>query len=242
MSIVLLVLLLVGGGAVALLIKNRGHGPGAISTPTVSVAQKNATATVVALASVNPYSPGSGTLVLNDPLHDNSRGYKWDSTTNIGLNSCGFRGGAYHLTEAKSGGVACIPEARGLALSDVTFEATVSVAQGDNGGIALRINQKNTTFYYFSIYTNGKYVFEVYLSGKYKVLLQSTSAFIHQGLNQPNTLAVVAVGSNFVLYVNSHRLNSTRDSTYSSGQIGMIAFYDNGPSDVIASNARAWKM
>src|SRR5262249_24218232 len=34
----------------------------------------------------NPYPPYQGTLVLNDPLHDNSHSYNWDESTS----SCQF--------------------------------------------------------------------------------------------------------------------------------------------------------
>src|SRR5258708_34496580 len=62
--------------------------------------QKNATATAIA-SNMNPYSPFTGSLVLNDPLSDNSRGHQWQTYSDSATgNSCHFVGGAYHVVDA----------------------------------------------------------------------------------------------------------------------------------------------
>ncbi len=50
----------------------------------------------------NPYSPGTGTLALNDPLTDNSLGYFWGEENDSG-GSCGFSIGAYHVLLSQQG-------------------------------------------------------------------------------------------------------------------------------------------
>src|SRR5215471_11623749 len=68
----LVVLLVIAGLIVTL--RPRTNSPGITQVqPTAGPAQLAATATV--LASRNPYSPYTGSLVLNDPLQDNSAGY-----------------------------------------------------------------------------------------------------------------------------------------------------------------------
>jgi hypothetical protein len=62
-----------------------------VATATAQVratttAQAKATASFIA-ANPNPY-PGGGTLVLLDPLRDNSKGYNWDE--NIGQKICHY--------------------------------------------------------------------------------------------------------------------------------------------------------
>src|SRR5207248_8288956 len=49
------------------------------------------TPTLTPTTAANPYG---GTLVLDDPLRNNSNGYRWDETTN----HCTFRGGVYYVT------------------------------------------------------------------------------------------------------------------------------------------------
>src|SRR5438132_348194 len=71
--------------------------------------------TTTANSSQNPYPPNTGTLVLNDPLTDNSRGYKWDESSFSGTGTCGFTGGAYHINVQKAG-LICIAEAKDLVL------------------------------------------------------------------------------------------------------------------------------
>jgi len=206
------------------------------SKPTVD---SNATAT--AISSQNPYPPHTGTLILNDPLRDNSKGYKWDEASYAGGDSCGFSGGAYHIIEKS--GLICIPEASQLNLNNFAFEADITIAQGDNGGIAFRIDQVNKTFYSFDIGTSGGYVLSVY-NGKYTTLSQGTNSVIKQGLNQTNRVAVVANGNLITIYVNNQILDSVHDSAYNHGQIGVAAFtaINKAETNVIVSNVRVWKL
>jgi hypothetical protein len=118
------------------------------STPTIDVtATANAAATVTAVANQNPYPPNSGTLVLNDPMQDNSRGYLWDhNSDNSG--SCTFTGGVYRI-RAPSKGYICVPEAASLVFTDLAFEANLVLAQGDEEAITFRLDQNSVTYYAF---------------------------------------------------------------------------------------------
>ncbi len=233
----LLLLILLGAGLFALL-RSGSNNTSVSSTPT-PVVHATTQATPTANSAQNPYPPNSGTLVLNDPLTDNSKGYKWDESSFSGTDSCGFTGGAYHIVEKT--GLICIPEAKDLVLSNFAFEANIKIVKGDNGGIGFRINQVNKTFYNFDITTSGSYVLQAY-TGKYSTLSQGTNSVINKGLNQSNLVAVVANGDLITIYVNNQIIDSVHDKTFSQGQIGVLSFGDNGPTDVIASNARAWKL
>ena len=71
-----------------------------------------------------PDVPMSAYLVVNDPLTDNSKGYKWDESSFSSTDSCGFTNGAYHIIEKT--GLICIPEASNLVLSNFAFGSSAS--------------------------------------------------------------------------------------------------------------------
>ena len=71
--------------------------------------------------------------------------------------------------------------------------------------------------------------------------MDSVTPAIHTGLNQANTLAVVAQGNTFDLYVNDEKVDSVSDSTYSQGEIGVLAANQAGNgTEVVFSNAMVW--
>ncbi len=58
----------------------------------------------------------------------------------------------------------------------------------------------------------------------------------------PNVLAAVANGSQISLYVNNALIGNVTDSTYTSGQIGLVAGDMGKATDVAFSDAKAWKL
>src|SRR6266487_2358953 len=106
------ILLFVGGGAGLVYSSLANHTAPLQNTPTTQVhatssptthASPTAQAAPTLQASptistvANPYPPHTGSLALNDPLKDNSKGYRWD----IGLFAhggiCSFIGGSYRV-------------------------------------------------------------------------------------------------------------------------------------------------
>lgn len=57
------------------------------------------------------------------------------------------------------------------------------------------------------------------------------------GLGQSNTIAVVANGSTIDLYVNSQKVDSVNDSTFSQGYVGVAA---STSTEAVFSNAVVW--
>jgi hypothetical protein len=184
-------------------------------------------------------------------MHDNSKGNKWDEQTLNGTNGdtnvyvCGFSGGAYHLTTTSSG-LFCNPEAPNLVFSNVAFEAKMTILKGDMAGVGVRWNQKGASGYLFEITTQGGYVLEgINLSGNglpYTILRQGGDASIKQGLNQINLIALVANGTTLSAYVNNQLVATAQDSTYSQGQLAVYGEGVNQASNVVASDARVWKI
>ena len=238
-GVVTLVVAVIVSGLFALL--PRGSTDSQAGTATLA-------ATSTSNVSANPYS-GGGTLVLDDPLKDNSKGYKWDEGTlnnNVGISHCTFSNGAYHTTitpskPANSSGLSCNPEASSLVFSNVAFEVKTDVLQGSTSGVIVRVDQAPGNYYTFTIDTSGNYFFNIYSNNTPKLLTSGSNAIINKGLNQTNLVAIVAKGQTISGYVNGQFLASVDDKTYGQGQIGVYGG-GTGNVDVAMTNARVWKL
>ena len=71
--------------------------------------------------------------------------------------------------------------------------------------------------------------------------LDASTSSIHTVLGQTNLLAVVASNDILNLYVNHQLINTQQDSTFSSGQIAVVAENENSPTEVVFRNARVWQ-
>jgi len=248
-GVIVLLLLLIGEGSFLLLSKRT------LSAPTTQ--QLNATATSKANTTApdtqNPYSPHSGTLALVDAMHDNSKGYKWDEATwddsngGKGKSVCGYSGGAYHITRTSKGALVCAPEAKPLVFSSAAFEVNLTIEQGYETGVFIHLDQAQLSGYLFAVNVGGSYVLEAANfnasnpKDQDKIFRSGANSAIKKGLHQTNLLAIVANGDTLSIYVNNQFVDSFPDKTYTNGQIGIYAYGDNA-CDVIASNARVWKL
>ncbi|GHO93566.1 hypothetical protein KSF_036140 [Reticulibacter mediterranei] len=244
-GIVVLALILVGEGFV-LFSSSRPAPPKPQATATP------AGVTPTAQQNQNPYGALGGTLVASDPMRDNSKGYKWDEATmnddkNHSQQVCTFKDGAYHLTSSAKGGLICDPEAPALTISNLVFEANLTINKGNETGLTIRVDQTKATNYLFYIDTQGNYGIGIEnpnaanQNDQYKSLNQGKNAAIKIGLNQSNLLAIAANGDTMSVYVNGQFVASVQDKTYSSGQIGIYAYGDTG-CDIAVSNVRVWKL
>jgi hypothetical protein len=213
---------------------------GTSSNPNTTTVMPTPTPTPVA-ANSNPYSPYSGTLALDDPLNDNSRGYGWQDTSAPSSNggwACQFTGGAYHAIEMQHNGFdSCHTN---LQASNFALEVHMQIISGTCGGLILRDTMNVAHAYSFQVCQDGSYHlyrFDGFSSGQ--TVQSSSSSAITTGLYQSNLIAAVANGSNFDLYVNNQKIASVNDSSYSQGQFGVSA---NGNSEAVYTNARMWTL
>ena len=248
-----------GTGLSVALFRQNGNGTPGTTTTTGKIPSANSTATastspatpgatttpLILLQTKNPYPPHTGVLILDDPMHDNSKGYQWDTTSIAGSGSCGFSNNLYHvMQDSPLGGItSCNPEANVPALTNFTFQVQMTLVHGDEGGITFRGKQSN--FYLFAIGSDGSYHLDVVNDNSGvslpKTLKQASSPYI-KGSGSSNLLAVVAIGNTISLYMNSNLLATVTDSTYSSGQIGVAASENSNATDAAFSNAKVWKM
>ena len=211
-----------------------------IATKATAQAQASATAAVIA-ANPNPYTPGIGKLALIDPLSDNSKGYKWDTGTQAD-GTCAFSGGGYHSSTPKTN-FYYVCSAAVTDFSNFAFEVQAKILKGDCSGMVFRADTNTGKLYFFEVCQDGSYSFSRYLdfSGKnVKDLAGGSSAAIVAGLNQMNTIAVVAQGSTLTIYVNKQKISSVTDSSFTHGHIGMFADASKNPTEAAFSNARVW--
>lgn len=212
------------------------------ATTATAVANAHATATASTItANPNPYPPGAGTLALLDPLNDNRKGFGWsENSTN-----CVFTGGAYHVI-APDPRFFAYCAARSTNFVNFAYEVQMKIIRGDVGGIIFRANSTNSNFYQFFVSQAGSYGLFLCPGNNCKQLVATTaSAAINKGLNATNLVAVVAKGTSITLYINRQQVASVNDGTFSQGQIGVVAspFANAGhPTEVVYSNARAWRL
>jgi CHAT domain-containing protein len=197
-------------------------------------------ANATAATAIDPYSPTYGKLPLNDSL---SKPYKWDAypTDSAGF-TCQFSNGAYHVSESKPPHSPFCSETQ-TQFSNFAFEVQMTIIHGDCGGMVFRYDGTNLKYYYFEVCASGNYNLGVQFDNThYKVLAYKSSPAITTGLNQLNTIAVVANGSTLDLYVNHQKIDSVSDSTYSEGYLGLEVDATANPTEVAFTNAKVWTL
>ena len=184
----------------------------------------------------------SGNPAFNDALSDASGNNGWDTNINTqGNTGCQFNNGAYHALEAMSGYLQpCFAETSNF--SNFAYQVTLTIDQGNQGGIIFRANTAKSQYYLFRVGTDGSYTLERYTSNQVITLSSGFSVAIATGTGQSNTLAVIAHKSTLALFANSTYIASVTDSTLTSGQIGVVALDFTLPTDVEFSNAQVWTL
>ncbi|HLJ35978.1 MAG TPA: hypothetical protein VKU38_20130 [Ktedonobacteraceae bacterium] len=253
LAIIAVVVILVAAGIIGAVAVNNNNTQRASATATAiaqtqltatSAVNTNLTATAAAVTTTYPFS---NNLVLNDPLSNNSKGFKWDEATpSSSQGGCTFQGQSYHVSEPQTGFFNyCI--ASGTNFANFTYEVEMMIAKGDAGGLIFRANTsgQNPSFYYFRLNQDGTYNFFLYVDSSgtnARTLAHGNAKGFNTGLNQTNLISIVAKGSTLSLYINKQLLTSVTDSTYTSGQIGLAADYINGATEVVYTNAKVWKL
>jgi len=213
----------------------------AASTVTARIGSDNATATVMALQDLLAQDM-SGTPTLDDRLSDSTSPSRWDLNINTQNNTgCQFINGDYHVKEVQFGYYQpCFAEATNF--HKFVYQVTMTIDQGSQGGMLFRANHDRSQYYLFRIGTDGSYTLEVYNNNHVTPLSSGFSAAIQAGIGQSNTLQVIAKNSTIDLFVNSTFINSVSDSSYASGQIGVVALDYSLPTEVEFSNAQVWTL
>ncbi|MBE3561753.1 MAG: hypothetical protein IMW89_21400, partial [Ktedonobacteraceae bacterium] len=204
-----------------------------------------ATAQAIAAATdstKNPYPPSTGTLTLNDPLKDNTRGNKWAEDSDV-AGSCSFVGQAYHASMLLPGIEYCFAQA--ASFTNVAYQVQMTLVKGDSGGLLLRGAPPAGKFYYCFIRSDGSYGIQLYTEKSTSpagTLASGTSPAIRTGFGQSNLLAVVAQGNTLEMYVNLQKVATAHDNTYQSGYVGVAVHSNLDATEGIFQDARVWKL
>jgi hypothetical protein len=230
-----------------------------IFAPPVPSSQTRANATATAQASATAAAPAnaaalqailsqatSGTPTLTDSLSTPSNN-KWEQLSASNLTqsgSCAYSGGAYESSMPTKGFFQpCYAQAP--TFSNFAYEVQMTIKQGDEGGLLFRADPTNSKFYLFRITQSGAYDLFVYIDNQgthAKNLLSNSTSLFKQGLNQPNTITVVARGGSMYFYINGQYIDGVSNTTLSSGKIGVFSESNTNPTDVAFSKARVWQL
>lgn len=228
----------------------------AASTATVQV---QATTTVQQENPYPSYLPGSGQLALYDPLTDDSKGYQWVPAKPMSLppsnGNCAFKPtGLDALVKGDENYVVyfhpCITTHTDF--SDFAYEIHMTLLAGDCGGITFR--GQGDAFYYFVICQNGRYRVVKYMQDPglgitptpnlNPVLRDLSSQFINMNLNQDNLIALWVKGDQMKLYINGQFIDTIQDSSYTTGEIGVLvkSWKLHTLTEAVFSTARVWTL
>lgn len=190
-----------------------------------------------------PYPPSGWRQVINDSMKN--RQGDWAEQTEPDGSTCKFAQDGYHLTEVNTKGAYINLCTRHYTdFTDLAFEAQLVFIKGESGGIILRTSNTSRAFYYFWINRAGGYGFDLYDNSAHKLLKRGSHTAIHPDPYQSNSIAVVAQGNTFDLYVNGQLINTVTDEERSlgHGRIGLVAnSTTTSPTEVVFSNIKVWE-
>ena len=241
--LIVLVILLIAGASVGfvLLRNNQARAnlpPSVTSGPTRNTdnAAVNATGTASAFYSLYDTDTSSSLPTKNDPLSNNSQGLQWDEGQ-----GCTFTGGAYHVSNTQSSGVsACM--AHKSNFSDFLCQVQMTIIKGSYGSLIFRSNDALSNFYIFREGQDGVFTFAKYSNSADTEIEHSPSLAFKQGPNQTNLLAVIVQGSHLIFYINAQYVYDTYDTSFRSGEIGLVAGSIGSPTEVVYNNLKIWAL
>jgi transcriptional regulator with XRE-family HTH domain len=223
--------------------RNQSHR---VPTPTrtIPVMDDAATAHAAATATLSatypdPYPPRSGKLAFYDPL---SGPYLWRNETNSSFGTiCQFKQGVYHVSEShtNNAGTCFNTDFDG---HNIAIEVQMKIVEGDCGGIIFRSNEPED--YQLAVCQDGYYYVNLYKGySDPKMLVEKFSPAVTIGQNQLNVIAIVANGNTFDLYANQQKIDTIHDSSYSHGQIALIAVCNSAAfTEVTYSHIKVWTL
>lgn len=209
----------------------------AIAATATKIASENATATAWATIT-------GGSLNLDDSLQTNNTSSNWDTGTGSPTdNNCSFTGQQYHATIQQTQHPIQPCFAQNTDFTNCTFQVSVTIVNGDQGGILFHGDGNAGSFYFFYIGSNGSFGLDIFNHYIYQSALRSGSSPVIYTNSQPNLLTVVVTGYTFQLYVNKSLLATVTDNqgNFSHGSIGVAAQSVGNPTDVAFSDAKVWQ-
>lgn len=213
-----------------------------ISTATAQ-ASATAAAQATAIAQGQLVEP-TASEAINEHFgkDDATNPYGWQSQNGANFN-CTLSKVGYSLTEtAKKSSEACFAENQ--SFNDFTYQVAFKIIGGDCAGIVFRADRGNANYYAFYICTNHFFYFSKYANNQTTPTFDTGSSNnIRTGPTDINVIAVVAKGDGLHFFVNSNQfIYSTPDSSYTGGEIGVIAVDQSKPTSVVFLTAQVYNL
>ena len=218
----------------------RTHNSKTSPAPAATMPAVTTTPNLQATTAAQATAAAQSHTILSDPLSTNIHNFPVSPT---GSKIYVFKDGAYHITNLSGSGIAVVLQE--TLPNDIGYTLTMEEIQGDDTninnsfGMILRYSQQTkgnqviNTFYSFEVVNSqgGQYRFYKYNNSQgpsanpwTEVWYQAFGHEFHQGQGPGavNTIKVFANGSTFTFIVNGKTVGSAKDSSYSSGTVGML--------------------
>jgi eukaryotic-like serine/threonine-protein kinase len=224
--------------------KATASGPGALPA-------SQPTATAPAIATIpsqppqdtsSPYYSDESQLLLSDPLSGPKTTWKNNTAPDWG-GTCIFENGAYHIIQnlGPDRAYSCDAGSK-LQSSNFVYQVQMTVLQGTCGGIVFRYSSITHYGYRLRMCSNGAVQLSNDSSTGTNVLFDRVTLAIHRGLNQSNTLAVVAKAHGVEVYINDKLINRAVIAISDVNMFALFSFYANEPTEVAFRNVKIWKV
>jgi eukaryotic-like serine/threonine-protein kinase len=168
---------------------------------------------------------------LSDPNNKDTNGY------------CLFQQSAYHVSSNVPSTYNSCPTQHQPVTSDMTFEVQMQILHGNCGGILFRGDFQQGNFYYYSLCSDGRHYLATYANSQQISFIRTQlTPFSTLQANSQATVnvAIVAQGSSLTFYLNKQQIDQINDPTYNSGQLTLLCYEIDKPTEVVFSNARLW--
>jgi len=217
------------------------------ATAQIQTAQANATNTADAqvsqdlTATITANQTGYNQIIQGAPALSDSMAspdtYNWDTGT-----GCYYSNGAYYVkSDQKNTFVYCSSPQTNF--SNFVMRVQWKLLSGDGAGLIFRATPSNGHMYEYQVESDGSYELNVYTgsSGSNATTLLS-GTLSNFNASQTHTMAIEANGSTLKIFIDDTYLGTILDSSYSSGQIGIIANDVSNTTLVMYTKVQVWKI
>jgi hypothetical protein len=184
------------------------------------------------------------TPVMNDPLSGPDNFGLDNYTGQGGKTRCSFSQGQLHAFAQPTYFSPCYATATNY--QNFVLQVKMTLISGHSGGLVFRADSTNDKGYQFRISTDGTYVLnritldqQGNIQSAGETVASGSSKLVQQGTNQP---AIMAQGDTISLFINGKYVESTMDSTYHSGKVGVYVDSDASSVEGAFSNLQVWKL
>ncbi len=227
--LIILAIVICAGGFLAYLVvsskNSQQASTGFSNSPATTISRATTTAVPstpsATNAVVNSYTQ-TGTLVLNDPLVDNSKGWNWDTGINVHNAACAFQGGGYDVTQPAQGFFhSCT--ASNTDFSNFAFEVQANFISGDYVGLIF-CKENSDSYYLFTINTNNTYQLRRNVDANIDDAVPLTTGSVT--FTTTGIIAVVVDNGSINLYFNRQLIGRSSDSAFTHGQVAVLVGND----------------